>query len=493
MNDRRILAHRGDAIQRGPFVQARRRCKSLRPHGLKERALPLGLGTVISDEETGKLPSEAEEPDTVCSEEEFQGILAEQMTGLVHLANLVDRHPEARLSRRFHATLHEEAADTAELLEDYDAHYNRTFAILLELVIGLKLLSAAGHVLKTLQIRSARGWVPGKKDLAPEAEEAVRGMLDQVDVAERRLLRAVREESVRICGDSLATSEPARSFILQDGLHRKKLPHTATGEEAGDVEGQVASMASQFVSALKTFEERFRGRRVEGVRERWEIYERVCQEQQARFLGAKLENIQSLYDTFVRNSAVEHKDPRVAEFRHAVGMAVLFSRLVTLFIQLLDHFSEDGRNDPGSEKVRSIVQPDRVLDWLINVALFYTHAILEGSRPLAQDLIREYTTSETVELELPEGCVLHARPASMIAKIVAHHGTPVDMTMGSDTCYAGSLMKVILLAGSHLDERKVAFRGDRQPIRHIQLLFQHRLGEDGLEGLPDELSYLRQA
>jgi hypothetical protein len=35
------------------------------------------------------------------------------------------------------------------------------------------------------------------------------------------------------------------------------------------------------------------------------------------------------------------------------------------------------------------------------------------------------------------------------------------------------------------------FRGDEKPLRDIGLLFEHGLGEDGIDGLPPELGYLK--
>ena len=83
---------------------------------------------------------------------------------------------------------------------------------------------------------------------------------------------------------------------------------------------------------------------------------------------------------------------------------------------------------------------------------------------------------------------IHARPAALITKIVNHHGTPVTLTIGGETCYAGSITKVMLLAGSQHAVREVTFTGDAAPIGDLERLFDGGLGESG--ALPDELAYL---
>ena len=48
-----------------------------------------------------------------------------------------------------------------------------------------------------------------------------------------------------------------------------------------------------------------------------------------------------------------------------------------------------------------------------------------------------------------------------------------------------------MAAGANAGARKITFEGDRLPLEDLAVLFQHRLGEDGLDGLPDRLAYLR--
>ncbi|MCA9321798.1 MAG: hypothetical protein KDB53_13735 [Planctomycetes bacterium] len=430
-------------------------------------------------------------PDTVCSETEFTGILAEQMNVLLHLAGLADREGGGRLSRRLQAAIHEEAGDIEELLEDYDARYNRTFAGLLELVASIHLLAAAGHTLKSIQMRSAGRGIPGQAEASEALRQESRDTLEFLEGIERALLDRLTQETRRVCGEMLS-SEPPRGVITHDSLLQKRLPHTLGAEQHGDPGSIIAGEATLFVGALKTFNERFQCRKVSEPSELWRVYEEVCQEQQARFLEAKLQNIVSRYDTFIRNTEAEHQDENLRDFQHCVGMAKLFSRIVTPFIQMVNRFNDPSRSEEAKAHVSSLVPMESILERLVNYALYYVHAYLEVGEPIAKRLIQRYTTTETIELDLPEGCILHARPASMIAKIVGHHGTPVDMTIGSETCYAGSIMKVILLAGNNLHERRVTFKGDRSPIQDLKLLFENRLGEDGLEKLPDELAYLRR-
>ncbi len=49
----------------------------------------------------------------------------------------------------------------------------------------------------------------------------------------------------------------------------------------------------------------------------------------------------------------------------------------------------------------------------------------------------------------------------------------------------------MIAAGSHVEARRYTFRGDENPLGDIARLFESALGEEGIDKLPDQLSYLR--
>jgi hypothetical protein len=49
----------------------------------------------------------------------------------------------------------------------------------------------------------------------------------------------------------------------------------------------------------------------------------------------------------------------------------------------------------------------------------------------------------------------------------------------------------MVAVGSHPNARRFLFRGDEKPLRDIELLFKSGLGEEGVDGLPHDLAYLR--
>jgi phosphotransferase system HPr-like phosphotransfer protein len=442
----------------------------------------------MSEETHNDYASATAPQETVCSEEEFAEILVREIPPLVHIDELVRSNKRARLSRRLLATVAEESAELEDLLTDYDASYNQTYARLFELVAALQSFSAAGYTVKGLELRSGRSRLAGSADLESDFARETRATLDFVETGVRALLAAIGEEARVHCGSELIGGAPTN--IMQERLGQKKLPHTVGADDVHDLDARVASEASLYLAALKTLNERSPRHPYTDLDAMRRFVLEVCDEEQARFFEAKLANIQSRYDTFIVNSRAEQNDSRLRRFRHLVGTSRELIRLVTLLVHFYERHEDDLRSKEAKEQVAELVDKHQILDRILNYGLYYAQAILNGGEDLARRLLDEYTTSKTVELQLPEGVMIHARPASLIVRIVTHHGTPVEMTMGSETCYAGSITQVIMLAGSQLESRSITFTGDVRPIEDLAKLFECGLGENGLEELSRALPYL---
>ena len=427
--------------------------------------------------------------DSLCSEEEFAEILSEQSHLLLHIEELAQRNPQARFSRRIHATIMEESVDIEDLLDDYDARYNKSYASLLELVASLRGFSAVGYCLKNVQMRTRPGGFledPQQDEDFRNETEATQRFADQ---SVRILLRQIRDEIQTVCGLE-DVGEPPSRMISQDGAVQKKLPHTLGANDNGDVRTLVATEASLFLAAHKVMLHRSACRKFDDIDEMRRFVLDICDEEQSRFLEAKLENIQSRYDTFVRNSVTEREDVELRNFRYMLEISLQLTRVLRNLVHFYERHEDDLRTEEAKVTVPLLIDKATVLDRILNFGLYYVYQFMGRGVPIAEALLSTYTTKEVVTLTIPDGCMLHARPSSLISKVVVHHGTPIEMTMGKESCYAGSVMQVILLAGNNLEEREVTFSGDRGPIQDIVTLFECGLGEVGMDVFPDRLAYL---
>lgn len=432
--------------------------------------------------------SSAETIDTVVSEEEFRPMLLEEVRPLLHLDDLARTHPDRPLTRRMYATIAEEASDLENLLEDHDARYNQVFATLLELIASLRVFASVGYTLKTIQARTPRKVVLADSEEDEQFRRETNETQRFVNRNVRILMSELHDDVTELCGEPQA-GETRTQVTAQDSIHRLKLPHTLGADETEATPSRIATEASHFLAAYKGLTDRAECRKFDDLAEMQQFVLNVCDEEQSRFLETKLQNIQSRYDTFLKNTRTERNDDDLRRFRYCVGIALRLSRCVTQLVHFYERHEDVVRGEEVRDRVAGLIDKRRVLENLLNFGLFYVYRFMLNTEPVAKRLLDRYTTTKTVVLPIPEGIYLHARPAAMITKVVSHHGTPVTMTMGDESCYAGSITKVILLAGSKHAEREVTFTGDARPVTDLELLVRCGFGENG--PLADELSYLQ--
>lgn len=433
-------------------------------------------------------PTTTETVDTVVSEEEFRPLFIEAARPLLHLEARAATHSDRAMTRRMYATITEEASDLENLLEDHDARYNSAFAPALELIASLRVFASVGYTLKTLLSRHPRKIVLEDADedahFRIEAAETLRFVNRNV----RILMKELRSDVEDLCDDLSPEGAPTQ-ITAQESIHRLKLPHTLGADETEDTPSRIATEAAHFLSAYEGMTNRAECRKFDDQDEMERFVLEVCDEEQSRFLEAKLQNIQSRYDTFVKNTRLEREDDDLRRFRYCVGMALRLSRCVTQLVHFYERHEDVVRTEEVRDRVATLVDKRRVLANLLNFGLYYVYRFMQCTEPVAKRLLDRYTTSRTVTLAIPENVYIHARPAALITKIVNHHGTPVSMTIGGDSCYAGSITKVMLLAGSQHAVREVTFTGDAAPIGDLERLFEGGLGET--DALPEDLTYLR--
>ncbi len=381
-------------------------------------------------------------------------------------------------------------ADTLEsFLDDYGARYNQTYCMLTELVASVRGFSLAGLSLAHL-VRRVEGYGvlnAMERDQAREVREDLTRTRIYTQGVLIDLLTAVRAEVTSLgvahpSGDGRFVKHEAQPVLM-------RLPRNVGQEAIRDEEQRIAEVSSKYLQAC-TMLERPGFRRLDDAAAREEVLAKSCGEVHARVFEATVHNLQSTYDTCIKNTVLEAQDGRLPLLRGHISVALHLLEAVTQLTHFMERHESDVRDDAARRRLAELVPREDVSDVCLNLLLHWARHTLLAGRHLAEELLPSYTNLQVLEVELPDGVVLHARPASLIVGIVAHHGTPVEMEIAESTYNAGSILELMVGVGSHPEARKYLFRGDERPLVDIGLLFRHALGERGIDGLPAELSYL---
>lgn len=420
------------------------------------------------------------------SEQDFVALLRERAEPF--LSTCAAPGGTAWTKRRFF-DLSAEADDLESFLDDYGARTNRTFSAFTELVASIRGFALAGMSLAHLDRRlDSYGVLERLPDRGERALADVHASLEFVEDRLVLLLGAQLEEGRRIGVTELDRGEGSRAIERSEGWYR--LPHNVDLDRIEDDDHRVAEVATRYLAAYASLEE-VGIAPIDDAGDREVFLRTYCSEETARVWQATVHNLQSRYDTYVKNTVLETGDPRLPELRGHVSATLHALEAVTLLTHFVERHERGLRSDMADSVLQRIVPRSQVRDVTLNRLLVSALAFLESGVDLADALLPTYTNASEAKLSLRDGVVLHARPASLIVAIVQHHGTPVELEVAGQRCNAGSILELMVAIGSNPEERQFMAHGDERPLRDLVALFAADLGESGLESLPDTLRYLR--
>ena len=425
------------------------------------------------------------------SERDFIAPLSTRAQILLRLCNTLLISAGRPWSKRHFFQLQSEADELESFLDDWGARYNRTYNYLTELVASVRGFALAGMSLEHLAHRIGAYDVletlgsAGADEITKGLESAQSFVQDSL----RRMFDSLFAECRRLGLEATAGSLP-EEHLAGDGHVRHSLPRNVGTEELQDEEQHIADLASKYLSACSMLKEaEIRPMEDAGERERF-LHSR-CTEEHARVFEATVHNLQSAYDTYIKNTVQEASDERLPRLRGHVSSTLHLLEAVTQLTHFVERHESGHRSEAAEERLASVVDRDEVRRVTQNLLLHHANQLLQAGRSFAEQLLPAYTQVRSLEVEMSGSLSLHARPCSLIVAIVNRYGTPVEMEIAGKSCNAGSILEMMITVGSNPDEAHFTFRGDVNPLRDIGLLFEHDLGESGLDDLPDELRYLK--
>jgi len=426
--------------------------------------------------------------DKLVPEQDFARLLGLKSRSLLRLAAAP---PEAPWTKRRFFELSYEADLVESFLDDYGARRNRTFSLFTELVASARGFALAGLSLEHLA-RRLLGY--GVVDRLPSLER--RAALLDVDAAHsfvrgrlEALLLALLEEASAL---GVSTLKPGDGAAPPDEeVRRFRLPQNVGHDRLDTEEQRIAELASKFSHAAQMLDELgLRSFLDADARERF--LAEHCREEHARVLEATVHNLQSAYDTYIKNTVHESTDERLPRLRGHASATLHLLEAVTQLTHFVERHDRGFRTDHADARIQSLVSRVEVRQVTLEKLLVWARLYMAAGREIAESLVPSYTRHRSVEIELAEDVYLHARPCALIVGVVAQHGTPVEMLLDDRRCNAASILELMVAVGSNPEARRVTFRGDERPLGDLVRLFRAGVGERGLEALPPELAYLRR-
>ncbi|MFK5955629.1 MAG: hypothetical protein QM477_04195 [Planctomycetota bacterium] len=423
--------------------------------------------------------------------EEFVLMLENSGQGFIQAVEALGQQPAESWVEGFLSNLAREAIALERFLDIHGAKANQAFYALRKSVACTLWLSEAlsclVHLRGRLEVYPSSDEFWTRNDLPKRLKSTVNGLGELLlEISQELKLQWVTAgcEWSQVGDWELVCTLPPSRILVADRLR---------GEEKAE-QGQdqlvapAARLCNRFLEFYRSWEV-MSGKSFEDPAELIKFFEEFCKERTTRSFKARAHNWQSDYDSLVYATKDELDWPELKCLRGAMSQSLhLLEAIVAL-----SHLFE--RHRPGlvsaNDGLGYFLESEQFLKLVVDGCVLPAYRSLEVGVEAAESLLSSLAKETYIFVQLPPGVRLHARPLSLLVRLTQHFGLPVTMSVNGASASAESLIQLLLLAGQNPDAKEYKFEGAAIALDGIRLLFESSLGENGIEGLPGELAFLK--
>ncbi len=392
----------------------------------------------------------AEQTVRLIDDETFRDVLLDTVKPLLSLSRHVIAHPEKQevFTRPLLARFQTEAARIEELLDAFGARNNRCWFPFRELAAAAKLFSEIGYILLHLRHTTpVYRLLPIEEDFPQATDDAINVLFRILLGFSDELLRLARE--LGFPTEELEETESFGEFLPDGGLAPDRTKRHI--EEPGKSVCYLAtaflnlSEESRLLEVYKTVQERDYALCVPDS----------INEESLRVIENKFHNLQSLYDTYISDSDIEDQDHDLRIMR---GHVSIIYHLLATGTDLI-HYYERHMNVVMSGlrwEYRYPVSAEELLHLLMNYSVAFSHRFIKAAQDLCHNILRVYAELGRIEVPVPKFRGFHVRPSTLVAKIILHYGSKVDMQL-EDEHYDASRPLELFRANEQINAKKRKF------------------------------------
>lgn len=394
-------------------------------------------------------PNESEASNVV-DEGTFLRSIADTVRPLLRLTRLGFTKPgrTGTFTRPYLAKLRLEAARVEETLDASGARNNRSWFPFRELVAAAKLFAETGYMLLHLRFTTpVYHLLPIEEDFPQATDSAIDSLAPIIQAVSGELLETAR----RI---GLPDVDDGAEVDLREILPAGGLPKDRTRRHVAEPGKAVCYLATAFLNLSEE------SRLLEVFKNVQESDYPACipdaiSEEELRGLENKFHSLQSLYDTKISDSDIEDQDRNLRIMRGHVSIIFHLLETATAF----SHYYERHMHLPTEEmrwEFRYPVSSETLLRMLMTYSIAFAYRFIKAAQDLCHNILRVYAEQGRIELPIPSYRGFHVRPSTLVAKIIMHYGSRVEMWL-EEEAYDASRPLELFRANEQINAKKRRF------------------------------------
>jgi hypothetical protein len=370
--------------------------------------------------------------DQSLSDEAFCAHLNRRIGELMALALYVSQNASSKecFTRPLLADLLSEATKIEELLDAYGVKNNKRWFPLRQAVAPIKLFSNVSYILiHVLRFLPNYRLLPIQENFPAATENALAFTCSILVESTAALIRQAQKLGIQVP----AEAPPLENF--GDEILEGHLAWDRPRQKVASPEETVVYLATAFLNLAEssTFLHAVQKQHIENFRD-W--IPDPLSEERLRNLEERFHNLQALYDTHISDSNVETLDKDLSVLRGHITVIYHLLETATAFT----HYCERhllGSTPFPQPHLQALIDSDKLLDVLIHYSVAFASRYITRTRSLCHEMLQRYATQGKIMVPAPRYRGFHVRPATLVAKIVSHYGSKVQMQLDEETYNAG--------------------------------------------------------
>jgi phosphotransferase system HPr (HPr) family protein len=393
------------------------------------------------------------------------------------------------ISRKFYSNIIQEAELLESFLDDHGARENKSWTFFSECVASIRNLAIAAFFIRHILDRYPYYNLQKANDVREEFISASRQTLDFLN-------KSILDIYLEMKGSSLGlglelTEEGVSQQKFGEVESNKRLPRNISDDEVKNEEERIIDICER----IQKTADMMRKSKINQTKDLDELRKMVpwsIDEKKARQFKNLVHSVQSDFDTYVKNTRLEHENSNLKNLRGYISMPVHLLEFVLWLCHFYERHEDEIRHCESKRKISELVEKDGLLDRIVNYGFHYSkYFITEGSH-LAREILATFIKVEQIELPIPKPLGFHARPSTYLSLIARNYGEDLFIIVDGEKFNAKSVMSLLQAGGTIADKgyQTIIFEGSTRVLDDVRVLAEHNYCED--QDVPSKLSYLRE-
>ena len=427
----------------------------------------------------------------IITEEEFLLLAQEPCSQLLNIFFLFELREENNMdiSRKFYSNLIQESEFLESFMDEHGARENKKWSFFVEYLASIRNLSIAAFFTKHLLDRYPFYGLRESPENEVEFKNEANNVLNFLNQSILNLFGELYSTGVE---NGLNVTRNSDSKIEFSEIEtNKRLPRNVAEDEVKDEEHRIIEICEKIKHVAKIMKDS-KVQRIADIKDLKLAVLQKFNEKRARMYKNLVHNIQSDFDTFIKNTKLEMNYSEVKIMRGYISMPLHLLEVALWLAHFYERHEDEIRHGESKKRISVLVNKETLLDKIMNFGFYYSQYFVAEGKKLADDILDCFSKIVRVELPIPQPLGFHARPSTYVS-LIARQYDDLDLFIIIDgkKFNTKSVMSLLQAGGTLADKgsQSVLFEGDKRVIEDVRILAKHNYCEEG--EIPARLSYLR--